>query len=411
MKLDKKTMGKICSLILFTVLVVVCCFRFEVVVGLVKGIVGLFTPFLMGLVTAFILNVLMRFLERVIFENRLTRKAGFLQKIKRPVSILLAWLVILGLILAVFWIVIPRLGEAVTTAIKNLESAIPRLKVWLEGKLAAYPEAAEKVEEYLGTSPNWALLVSNGIAFLKSGSIGGGVNEIFSTASAVLETLISWVPTLLISMVFACYLLGQKEKLKGQTSRLVRAFLPERWAEGLIRLYLLCAKTFARFITGQCLEACILFLLYFVTMAIGGFSYAVLIAVMVAFMSFIPFIGCYLSCAIGALLILTISPYQALAFVILFVILQQIEGNLIYPRVVGSSVGLPGIWVLLAVSVGGSLFGIVGMLVFIPLTSVVYSLLREEMHRRNGEEGRSEMAENASEGREGRKSGKEEKDS
>ena len=411
MKLDKKTMGKICSLILFTVLVVVCCFRFEVVVGLVKGIVGLFTPFLMGLVTAFILNVLMRFLERVIFENRLTRKAGFLQKIKRPVSILLAWLVILGLILAVFWIVIPRLGDAVTTAIKNLESAIPRLKVWLEGKLAAYPEAVEKVEEYLGTSPNWALLVSNGIAFLKSGSIGGGVNEIFSTASAVLETLISWVPTLLISMVFACYLLGQKEKLKGQTSRLVRAFLPERWAEGLIRIYLLCAKTFARFITGQCLEACILFLLYFVTMAIGGFPYAVLIAVMVAFMSFIPFIGCYLSCAIGALLILTISPYQALAFVILFVILQQIEGNLIYPRVVGSSVGLPGIWVLLAVSVGGSLFGIVGMLVFIPLTSVVYSLLREEMHRRNGEEGRSEMAENASEGREGRKSGKEEKDS
>lgn len=394
MKLDRKTMGKICELILFTVLVVVCCFRFEVVVALIRGIVSLFTPFLLGLVMAFIVNLLMRFLERVIFENSFTVKSRFLQKIKRPVSIFLAWLVILGLILAVLWLVIPSLGDAVTTAIKNLESAIPRLKNWLEAKLIDYPEAVEKVGEYLGTSPNWALLASNVIAFLKSGSIGEGTNEIFSTASAVLETVISWVPTTIISVVFACYLLSQKEKLKKQASRLLRAFLPDKGAEWLIRVYLLSARIFSRFITGQCLEACILFLLYFAALGIGGFPYAVLIAVMVAFMSFIPFIGCYLSCAIGALLILTVSPFQALVFVIVFAVIQQIEGNLIYPHVVGGSVGLPGIWVLVAVSVGGTLFGIMGMLVFIPLTSVIYSLLREEVHRRiKGKEEKAREAE------------------
>lgn len=381
MKLDKQTMFKIGGLIVFTVLVVACCFRFDVVISIITGLIGLFTPFLIGLVMAFIVNILMRFLERVIFGNRFAKKKRLLQKIKRPVSIVLAILLILGVVLAVFWIVVPQLGDAATNAISNLESAVPRLKNWLHVQLSAYPDILEKVDTIFGKEPNWPMLFSNVITFLKSGSIGG-LDEMFSTASAMVGELITSVSTFVIAFVFACYILGQKEKLRGQTARVIRAFLPKPGADWLAKLYHLCSRTFSSFITGQCLEACILFIIYFAVLAIGGFPYAVLIAVIVAFMSFIPIFGCYLSCIIGALLILTVSSFQAIVFVILFIIIQQIEGNMIYPRVVGGSIGLPGIWVLLAVSVGGSLFGIVGMLAFIPLTSVVYTLVREEVHKR-----------------------------
>ena len=381
MKLDKPTMLKIGGLIVFTVLMVACCFRFDVVIAVVTGLIGLLTPFLMGLVMAFIINVLMRFLERKLFCNKWAAKRRVLQKIKRPVSILLSFVIIFGVLAAVFWIVVPQLGDAVAKAVSNLETAIPRLKNWLHVNLAGYPEILEKVDSILGKEPNWPLLVSNVISFLKSGTVGG-LDEAFSAATTMVGELISSLSTFVIAFVFCCYILGQKEKLRRQTGKLVRAFVPRCGAKWLEKLYYLCSRTFSGFITGQCMEACILFLLYFTVLTIGRFPYAILIAVIVAFMSFIPILGAYLACIIGALLILTVSPFQAVVFAILYIVIQQIEGNMIYPRVVGGSIGLPGIWVLLAVSVGGSLFGIVGMLAFIPLTSVVYSLVREAVNKR-----------------------------
>ena len=192
MKLDKQTMFKIGGLIVFTVLVVACCFRFDVVISIITGLIGLFTPFLIGLVMAFIVNILMRFLERVIFGNRFAKKKRLLQKIKRPVSIVLAILLILGVVLAVFWIVVPQLGDAATNAISNLESAVPRLKSWLHVQLSAYPDILEKVDTIFGKEPNWPMLFSNVITFLKSGSIGG-LDEMFSTASAMVGELITSV--------------------------------------------------------------------------------------------------------------------------------------------------------------------------------------------------------------------------
>ena len=381
MKLDRKTMLKICGLILFTILVIVCCFQFSMIVAIVTGLIGLFTPFLIGLVMAFIINILMRFLEHRLFDLPFIRGRKFLQRIKRPLSIFLAIVIILGVIAAVFGFVLPQLGEAVSNAVNNLEDAIPRLQNWLNEKLSEYPDILAKINEFFGKEPNWTDLFSNIFSFLRSGNIGG-IEEMFSAASAVVGEVVGTVSTAVIAFVFACYILGQKEKLKGQTAKVVRAFLPEKGVAWLEKVYYLCARTFSGFITGQCLEACILFVMYFIILTVGGFPYAALIAVIIAFMSFVPFFGNYISCIIGALLILTVSQIRAVVFIVIFLVTQQIDGNLIYPRVVGNSIGLPGIWVLLAISVGGSLFGILGMLVFIPLTSVIYTLLREAVYKR-----------------------------
>lgn len=381
MKLDKKTMLKICGLILFTILVIVCCFRFDVVVSIITSLIGLFTPLLIGLVLAFIVNILMRFLEERLFGIKALKNSRFIQKVKRPLSIFLSILIILGVIAAVAGFVVPQLGDAANNAIRNLESSIPRLKEWLNERLAGYPEMLEKINEFLGKGPDWSLLFSNILSILRFGSVES-VQEALSAASAMAGELLGFFSTAVISFVFACYILGQKEKLKSQTARFVRAFLPEKPADWLCRVYHLSARTFSGFITGQCLEACILFLLYFTVLTVGGFPYAALIAVIVAFMSFIPFFGNYLSLILGALLILTVSQIRAVVFIVMVLILQQVDGNLIYPRVVGNSIGLPGIWVLLAISVGGSLFGVLGMLFFIPLTSVIYTLVREATYKR-----------------------------
>ena len=381
MKLDKATMHKIEWLIFFTVLIVVCFFRFDLVLALIRGIIRLLTPFLLGCAIAFVINLLMRFLERKLFDNRFAKEKRFLQKIRRPVSILLSVLMIAGVLAAVIGLVIPQILEAIRNVAVNLESAVPRLREWLNQVLAAYPDIRQPVDQFLSQEPDWPAVFEAVIDFLKSGSAADWQGA-FSAATGFLSGVFSRFSTFMIAFVFSCYILGRKEKLYSQASRTMHAFLPDRAAGRLSRVLHLCEVKFGKFITGQCMEACILFLLYWIPMAVGGFPYAPLIAVIISMLSFIPIFGCYVSCAIGALLILTVDPLKALIFIILFAVIQQIEGNLIYPRVVGGSIELPGIWVLVAVSVGGSLFGILGMLTFIPLASVAYSLVREEVNKR-----------------------------
>ena len=381
MKLDKATMRKIQWLIVFTVLVIFCFFRFDLVMALLRGLARLLTPFALGAAMAFGINLLLSFLEPRLFGNRFAARHKFLQKIRRPVSILLSVLIILGVLAAVIGLVIPQILEALRNVVVNLDAAVPRLREWLNQILADSPELLEPVNEFLNRDVDWAALVREIVGFLKSGSAADWQGAV-AAATGFLSGIFSSVSTFMIAFVFSCSILGRKEKLYSQASRTVHAFLPDRAAWGVSKVLHLCQVKFGGFITGQCMEACILFVIYWVPMALGGFPYAPLIAVIVSLLSFIPIFGCYLSCAIGAVLILTVDPLKALIFVILFAVIQQIEGNLIYPRVVGGSIDLPGIWVLLAVSVGGSLFGIIGMLVFIPLASVVYSLMRDEVNKR-----------------------------
>ena len=202
------------------------------------------------------------------------------------------------------------------------------------------------------------------------------------TTFNVAITLINSVMNFVIAFVFACYILLQKEKLSVQIRKALYAFLPAKRCGQILKIASLSYKTFSNFVTGQCLEAVILGTMFFVVMTILKFPYALLVGVVIACTALIPIFGAFIGCVVGTFLILVVNPMRAVAFVILFLVLQQIEGNLIYPHVVGNSVGLPSIWVLMAVTVGGNLMGVVGMLVFIPLTSILYALFRQTVHKR-----------------------------
>ena len=195
-------------------------------------------------------------------------------------------------------------------------------------------------------------------------------------------SIVSGFATFFIAFSFACYILFQKEKLHVQIRKVFFAFIPKQKAEAFLKICSLTYQTFANFLTGQCVEAVILGSMFVVTLSILKMPYALLIGTLIAFTALIPIFGAFIGCAVGCFLIFMISPKQAILFIIVFLILQQIEGNLIYPHVVGGSVGLPSIWVLAAVTIGGNLMGIVGMLIFIPLVSVLYTIFREFVYLR-----------------------------
>ena len=224
---------------------------------------------------------------------------------------------------------------------------------------------------------DWQNLLQKGIDFFQSGA-----QIVLGSAFQVAHGIFSGLTTFVIGFVFACYILIQKEKLGTQCKKLLYAYLKEHQAKRVLEIAALTHRTFAKFLTGQCLEAVILGTMFFVAMTIFRFPYALLVGVLIAITALIPIFGAFIGCVVAAFLILMVNPIQAIGFVILFLVLQQLEGNFIYPHVVGGSVGLPSIWVLVAVTVGGSLMGIIGMLIFIPLMSVLYTLLREDVYKR-----------------------------
>ena len=229
---------------------------------------------------------------------------------------------------------------------------------------------------------DWDGIIQTAFGFLKNGA-----GNVLNSTVTVAKTLINSVMNFCVAFVFACYILLQKEKLATQIRKILYAFFSKKVVEKVLEIASLSYRTFANFVTGQCCEAVILGTMFFISMSILRFPYALLVGVLIAFTALIPIFGAFIGCFLGTLLILVADPMKAIAFVILFLVLQQVEGNLIYPHVVGGSVGLPSIWVLVAVTVGGSLMGIVGMLVFIPISSVVYALFREMVYKRLKERG------------------------
>lgn len=389
MNLDKKTMRNIQWLIVFTIVLIVLCFKIDSVLSVLKYILALLSPFLLGAAMAFVINVLMAFLEEKLFMNRYLRGRRLAGRLKRPVSLILALLCILGLVCIVSFVVIPQLGAAATKLSSDIQTSVPEFQRWLSGILEQYPQVMEVAKPYLSATPDWNSIIESITNFLMT----GGSNILGDTVTAATQmagTIVSYVSSFVISFIFACYILFQKERLGRQCSKTLRAFLPGRVVNKVLEVCSICYRTFSRFIAGQCLEACILGTMFFIVLSIGKFPYVLLISVLIAFLSLIPIFGAFIGCVLGAFLILTESPVRALAFIAVFLVVQQIEGNLIYPRVVGGSVGLPSIWVLAAVSLGGSLFGIAGMLIFIPLTSVAYALFRKEVNRRLDEQSSKE---------------------
>lgn len=377
MELNKENMKKIRWLIAFAVLLYLGVQNLGVVLKYVKILWGLLLPFVLGGAMAFVLNVPMAFIERHLFGKAREKegKGGkAAAKLARPVSLVLSIVFVVLVILLVLLVVAPELGKTLVSVVKKVEEDIPLAQKWLTDTFQGDSEIV-KWASTIEIEPQ--KIIDSILNVLKNGA-----DNLVSSTITVTMGLVSMAVNFAIGFVFACYVLLQKEKLGKQVLKASYAILPVKTVDYLGHVCTLASKVFASFITGQCIEAVILGSMFFVTMTIGRFPYAMLIGVLISFTALIPVFGGIIGCWVGFFLILMVSPLKAFAFLALFVILQQIEGNLIYPHVVGNSVGLPAIWVLVAVTLGGNLMGIVGMLIFIPLVSVLYTLFREWVYER-----------------------------
>ncbi len=374
MELNKETMKNLRWLIVFTVLLYVGVRNLHVVIETAQIILGFLFPFIIGGGIAFILNVPMKFMEKHLFGKAIQQRKKTAEKMARPVSLLLSICLVVFVVAVVLLVVLPELGATVVSVGKSIEQNIPIFQQWIDKVFGDNPEIV-KWAQSLEVNPQE--LIDSVLGVLKN-----GMNNIVSSTVTITMGILSTVMNVSIGFVFACYILLQKEKLQRQVKKALYAMLPNKAVDQIIHVCKLANKIFASFITGQCIEAVILGSMFFVSMTILRFPYAMLVGVLIAFTALIPVFGGFIGCGIGFFLILMNDPFKAVMFLILFLILQQIEGNLIYPHVVGNSVGLPSIWVLVAVTLGGSLMGIVGMLIFIPTVSVLYSLFREWVYER-----------------------------
>ena len=343
------------------------------VLGVLKTIWDIIFPFVLGGAIAFLTNVPMSFLEKKIFEN-VKKKNKIVRKLKRPISLILTIVLVVGVIALVMFGVIPQLTRTMGTLVTSINDFIPQMQSWI-GEFFHNNQEIMNLVDQIEFDPDQA--IKWGISLL-----GNGAGNMMNTTMSAVGSIVSGVATFFIAFSFACYILFQKEKLHIQIRKVFFAFLPRQKADTFLKVCSLTYRTFANFLAGQCLEAVILGSMFVVTLSILRMPYALLIGILIAFTALIPIFGAFIGCAVGSFLIFMVNPQQAILFVIVFLVLQQIEGNLIYPHVVGESVGLPSIWVLAAVTIGGNLMGIVGMLVFIPLLSVLYTIFREFVYLR-----------------------------
>lgn len=368
LKFDKKMIRRILLGILGIIVAYWLLHEPERATAVANTVIGLLGPFVIGGVLAFILNVPMR-----AFEGKLRWiKRNFLRRLVALVLTLLCALLILALVIV---LLIPELVESVKALGPKLETAYNSVSGYIKHTLEKYPELYEQVSQYLAKNFEASKLIEEAI-----GAIGSGISFLVPAVGTVIGSLLSGF----ISVAFAFYTLFQKETLARQGRKVIYALLRENHADYIVRTLRLTNTTFSNFLSGQCVEVCILGTMFAIAMSIFRMPYVPLISVLVAVTAFIPYVGSWTGCIVGTFLILVSNPMQALWYVVLFVVLQGIENNIIYPRVVGNSVGLSGMWVLAAVAIGGELLGIVGMFLMVPVTSVLYVLVQEGINNRLG---------------------------
>ena len=362
---------KTCFRVGVSALLLVLCVKYsDAALGGLKLLVGAVSPILLGLVLAYILNLPMSFYERHYFAKQ--KKKAWVGISRRPVCIVAALLTLCAIIALVVGLVMPEMVECVKFIIAEIPPLLERM-LESDTARAIMPDGVAAELEKI----DWGSLVDSAINVIKS-----GIGSAFNTVVDLVSSVFSGIVTAFICIIFAVYVLANKETLLAQTQRLMKNYLRPAWLEKTRQLLSLLNSSFHKYIVGQCTEAVILGVLCMLGMLIFQFPYAAMIGALVAFMALIPVAGAFIAAAVGALMILTVSPLKALLFVVFFVVLQQLEGNLIYPKVVGKSVGLPAMWVLAAITVGGTVIGIVGMLIAVPIASVVYRLISEDMAKR-----------------------------
>lgn len=371
MEINKKTLRNVFLVVAAGIVLYWILHDTERVTGAYNLLASILAPFVMGAAFAFVLNVPMRSIE------------GLLSKIKnntlrRVLALLLTFVAVLLVLALVFWLLIPQVVKTAQSLIPALQRFLLDLESQTRLFLADNPEIMQWLQDNSDFKQfNWGELLKNAASM-----VGNSLSSIWSGTISAIGSAASVIVNIVIAVIFAIYCLFQKETLARQGRKLLYAFLPEKICDQTVRILRLTNSTFSNFLSGQCIEVCILGSLFAVSMAIFRMPYIPLVSVLVAVTAFIPVVGAFIGCIVGAFLMLVNDPMQALGFVAMFLILQQVENNLIYPRVVGNSIGLSGMWVLVAVAVGGELMGVAGMFLMIPFSSVLYTLLNEITHKR-----------------------------
>lgn len=377
MDLSKNTKRFLLGLSAFTVGLVLCVRHASGIAGWLSGALSTLYPFIVGGCLAFVLSVPMQLFDRLLSRQNKKGKPLLSERARRPASLVLSVLLLLLLITLFIIIVVPELVSTLSSLAASVMHFVPTAQGWINelmSKLEEFPEVHDTLSPYI---PDLSQLASTFLSLvqryagLAATTVASQISSLFSSATDVI-----------IAFVFAVYILLQKEALSRQSKKLLYAFLPKSLCDSTLRVASLTHKTFFSYVTIQCTEALILGGLCFIGMLIFRFPYAVTISVIMIFCALIPIYGAIISCVVGAFLVLFQNPSQALWFVVFILVLQQIETNLIYPRVVSTSINLPPMWVLLAVTVGGGMFGIVGMITAVPITSVAYTLLGQSVRRR-----------------------------
>ena len=366
MEVNKKALRSLFGGVILCIVVYWLLHETERVGRVFEWFTGLISPFVLGAALAFILNVPMRAIEKLLGG---VSKPG----VRRALALLLTFVAIILVLVLVVILLIPQIDATAKTFIAELPGFFRRVEVVISEFLAENPQILQWLTENTNFENfDWATIVQKAVE-IAGNSVSSIVNGAFSAVGSVFSVALNAV----IGLVFALYCLGRKEILARQGRRLIYSLLPEKACDEIVRILRMTNSAFSNFISGQCLEALILGCMFAVSMAIFNMPYIPLVSVLIAVTALVPIVGAFVGCIVGALFILVDSPMLAVWFVVMFLVLQQIEGNLIYPKVVGTSIGLPGMWVLVAVTVGGDTMGITGMLVMIPLAAVVYSLMRE----------------------------------
>lgn len=360
-------------LISFAVILTWALFNISGVLSSVSRIVEILSPFIIGGAIAFILNTPMRFIETNLFGNK-SPMGKISSGLKRVFSYLITLILFLGLIIIIMFIVIPELVNTVSDLASQLPGVFEKIELFVVKNLADNPQIVDFVNSI---EIDWISIRDSAIDFLRRSGLNW-LNSTFSFASS----LIGGVVTFTLAFIFSIYVLFQKEKLGLQMKKLILAFLPRDKADRIFYIGRLSSNTFSNFLSGQVLESFIIGMMFLVAMSIFKFPYAVMVSIIIGVTAIVPVVGSFIGLIIGVFLILVVDYKMAFWFIIMFLIIQQIEGNVIYPNVVGKAAGLPSIWILVAVTVGGSLMGILGIILFIPIGSILYSLLRETVYIR-----------------------------
>lgn len=378
--MEKGLFKKLILLITYAVVLVALIVKIDAVWGWVSNVLSAFQPLFVGFAIAFVLNRPCNFFARV-YEKHFHPKT---KRAARPLAVVTAYVILLAVLTVLVWLVVPELIRSIETFVANLSGYVSNVE-------AFYNTVVEALELETLAALNLPALLNDGLTKLLSGVLDTLTNTIPHLIS-VTSVVVSGLITGFLSVVFSAYMLSGGPRLLNQFRRLTVHYLPRRMVAPTLSVVKLTADTFTRYVSGQLIEACILGCLCFIGMCIFGFDYAPLISVIVAVCALIPVVGAIFGAVISAILLVMIDPIQGLWFLIFLVILQQLEGNLIYPRVVGTSLGLPGIWVLAAVTVGSSLMGFWGLVVCVPVTAILYTLLKQNLHAR--EAGAGEKKEN-----------------